>query len=105
TFPSIGDPGADRILLFAGIAPVAAVPSNCPHVVVRIRRGAESTNYAASYREAQAIMEEEIAASFDARVRAYLLLKRPGQELCKRKNPRCGECPVRGECSYCRSSK
>jgi endonuclease-3 len=26
SFPSIADPGADRILLFAGIAPVAAVP-------------------------------------------------------------------------------
>ena len=31
-FPNIADPGADRILLFAGVAPVSAVPSNCPHV-------------------------------------------------------------------------
>lgn len=29
-FPGIADPGADRILLFARITPVAAVPSNCP---------------------------------------------------------------------------
>src|ERR1039457_7279936 len=28
-FPNIADPGADRILLFGGIAPVPAVPSNC----------------------------------------------------------------------------
>src|SRR5712692_4362091 len=27
-FPCIADPGADRILLFAGITPIAAVPSN-----------------------------------------------------------------------------
>jgi len=30
-FPNIADPGADRILLFGGISPVAAVPSNCTH--------------------------------------------------------------------------
>ncbi len=29
-FPGIANPGADRILLFAGLAPVPAVPSNCP---------------------------------------------------------------------------
>jgi endonuclease III len=33
-FPNIAHPGADRILLFGGIAPVPAVPSNCPHVLV-----------------------------------------------------------------------
>src|SRR5258708_30698910 len=38
-FPNIADPGPDRILLFAGIAPLAAVASNCPHVLVRIQRG------------------------------------------------------------------
>jgi endonuclease-3 len=38
-FPGIADPGADRILLFGGISPVAAVPSNCTQVLVRIQRG------------------------------------------------------------------
>src|SRR5215469_430004 len=28
SYPNIADPGADRILLFAGIAPIAAIPSN-----------------------------------------------------------------------------
>ena len=28
-FPGIADPGSDRILLFGGLSPVAAVPSNC----------------------------------------------------------------------------
>jgi len=36
TFPGIGNPGADRILLFARIEPLAAVPSACPHVLVRV---------------------------------------------------------------------
>lgn len=100
TFHSIADPGADRILLFAGLAPLAAVPSNCVHVLARIRNGMESNNYARDYREAQQEIEAEIPAKLEARMRAYLLLKRHGQELCKRTKPRCGECPVRSECEY-----
>jgi endonuclease-3 len=99
SFSNIADPGADRILLFAGIAPVAAVASNNPHVLVRILHGRERENYGVTYREAQEAIEAEVPAKFDARIRAYLLLKRHGQELCKRK-PKCDECPVSGSCAY-----
>lgn len=99
-FPSIGDPGADRILLFAGIAPLAAVPSNCPHVLVRIQRGLERENYGVTYREAQQAIAAEVPEKFDARIRAYLLLKRHGQELCKRTKPKCDQCPVSSSCAY-----
>ncbi len=92
-FPNIADPGADRILLFAGLAPVAAVPSNCPHVLVRIQRGQERENYGVTYREAQQAIETEIPQTFDSLVRAYLLLKRHGQELCKRTKPKCERVP------------
>ena len=100
TFPNIADPGADRMLLFGGIAPVAAVPSNCPHVLVRIRRGREPENYAATYREAQQAIAAEIPETFDARTRAYLLLKRHGQELCKLAKPKCEQCPIRASCAF-----
>jgi endonuclease III len=99
-FPSIADPGADRILLFAGIAPLAAVPSNCPYVLVRIQRGLERENYGVTYREAQQAIAAEVPEKFDARMRAYLLLKRHGQELCKRTKPKCTECPVSSSCAY-----
>ncbi len=99
-FPNIADPGADRIILFAGLAPVAAVPSNCPHVLVRIQRGLERENYGVTYKEAQEEIESETPATLDARSRAYLLLKRHGQEICKRKNPKCGQCPVNDGCAY-----
>lgn len=98
-FSNIADPGADRILLFADIAPIAAVPSNCPHVLVRIQRGLERENYGVTYREAQQAIEAEIPANFDSRKRAYLLLKRHGQELCKRK-PKCQQCPINSSCAY-----
>jgi endonuclease-3 len=99
-FPSIADPGADRILLFAGIAPLAAVPSNCPYVLVRIQRGLERENYGVTYREAQQAIAAEVPEKFDARQRAYLLLKRHGQELCKRTKPKCDQCPVSSSCAY-----
>jgi endonuclease-3 len=100
SFPGIADPGADRILLFAGIAPVAAVPSNCAYVLVRLQQGPEGKNYAATYREAQRILEAQVPAKFDARTRAYLLLKRHAQETCKLTNPRCSECRVKSICAY-----
>jgi endonuclease III len=99
-FPNIGDPGADRILLFGGISPAAAVPSNCPHVLVRIRSGQERENYGVTYKEAQGMIAAELPSKFDARIRAYLLLKCHGQKLCKLKSPKCGECPVAATCAY-----
>lgn len=98
SFHSISDPGTDRILLFGGITPVAAVPSNCPYVLVRIQRGRERENYGVTYREAQESIAAEIPEKLDARTRAYLLLKRHGQELCKRTNPKCPECPLNSRC-------
>jgi endonuclease III len=98
-FPSIADAGADRILLFGNLSPIAAVPSNCPHVLVRIRNGPEHENYNANYREAQQYVTTEVPEKFDARTRAYLLLKCHGQEICKRTKPRCDACPVSGKCA------
>ena len=98
-FPNIAGPGADRILLFAHIAPIAAVPSNCPHVLVRILLGRERENYVVTYREAQDAIESQIAPTFDARARAYLLLKQHGQMICKRSSPKCEQCPVSAKCA------
>jgi len=99
-FPGVGAPGADRILLFAGLAPVAAVPSGSPYVLVRIESGREGAKYAATYREAQQLIETQSSATLAARSRAYLLLQRHARELCKARNPKCGECPLSGSCRY-----
>ncbi|MBY0503929.1 MAG: hypothetical protein K2X03_08460 [Bryobacteraceae bacterium] len=74
-FPSIADPGADRILLFARISATAAVPSNCPYVLVRLRTGQEQANYRRTYCEAQRLIEDGLPRKFDSRIRSYLLLK------------------------------
>lgn len=99
-FPGIAEPGADRILLFAGIAPIAAAPSNCTQVLSRILHGRERETYRVNYRESQQAIAAEVPETFDARTRAYLLLKRHGQELCKRTKPTCEECPVRSKCFF-----
>jgi endonuclease III len=100
SFSGIADPGADRILLFAGIAPLAAVPSNCTEVLARFLEGREAENYQASYRAAQRAIAAEVPETFDARTRAYLLLKCHGQKICKRSKPRCESCPVKLRCAY-----
>jgi endonuclease III len=104
-FPGIAEPGADRILLFARIAPLAATPSNCPQILSRILYGGERETYRATYRESQEAIAAQIPETFDARIRAYLLLKRHGQELCKRSKPLCEKCPVRVECLFGRHQR
>jgi endonuclease III len=101
-FPVIGEPGADKILLFARLAPLAAVPSACVAVPQRILFGAEDKNYAAGYRAAQEALAAEVSEKYEARQRAYLLLKRHGQEICKRTKPKCEVCPVSSQCLYFR---
>lgn len=85
-FPGIGNPGADRILLFSRLSPVAAVPSACPHVLVRVLHGPEGPKYVAIYAAAQRILST-LPATVDERIRAYLLVARHGHELCKRSIP------------------
>lgn len=99
SFSGIGAPGADRILLFAGLSPAAAVPSNCPHVLTRIESGSEPASYAAAYRAAQQVLAT-LRPAFGPRRRAYLLVKAHGQELCKRQRPRCAECPIAERCAF-----
>ena len=99
-FPVIGEPGADKILLFAGLVPIVAVPSACVGVPQRILFGEEDKNYAAGYRAAREAMTEELPEKFDVRQRAYLLLKRHGAEICKRTKPKCEICPVSAVCVY-----
>jgi endonuclease III len=99
-FPVIGDPGADKILLFAKIAPLPAVPSNCIEVPLRMGFGEEDKNYAKSYRTAQEALFAGLPETIAARQRAYLLLKRHGQEICKRSKPLCQRCPVTEDCAY-----
>jgi endonuclease III len=99
-FPTIGEPSAEKILLFSKLAPVAAVPSAFVEVPARLWFGKVGKNYAADYRAAREILSAGLAETFAARQSAYLLLKKHGQQTCKRSHPKCEICPLTGHCAY-----
>lgn len=99
-FPVIGEPSAEKILLFSGLAAVAAVPSAFVEVPVRLFMGEPGKNYAADYKAAREILDSGLPETFEARQRAYLLLKKHGQEICKRSRPKCEICPLTEHCAY-----
>jgi endonuclease III len=99
-FPVIGEPSADKILLFSALAPVAAVPSAFVRVPMRLWFGQEGNNYAADYRQSRDRLAAQLPETHDARQRAYLLLKKHGQEICNGSAPKCQICPLTAECAY-----
>ena len=58
-FPVIGEPGADKILLFTGTVPSLAPESNGLRVLVRLGFVQEHKNYSTMYRAAQAALQNE----------------------------------------------
>lgn len=101
SFPTLGAAGAEKILLYNLAAPVAAVPSNCLHVPLRLGIGIEGKSWAAGYKSARAALQAALPGDAPGQLRAYLLLQRHGGELCKANRPACGRCPVRARCRYC----
>jgi endonuclease III len=99
-FPSIGEPAAEKILLFARAHPVFGLDSNGLRPLLRLGFGKEGKSYSASYRSAQEAVAPELPRDFDGLIEAAQLLRRHGQELCKRSHPRCEACPLRPDCAY-----
>ncbi|HWD39174.1 MAG TPA: hypothetical protein VG944_10025 [Fimbriimonas sp.] len=101
-FPMVGEPGAEKILLFCGAWPVLALDSNGLRVLLRLGYGAESSNYSASYRSAQAAGKDELPQDCGILTATHHLLRRHGLEICKRNVPLCEACPISSLCNYYR---
>jgi endonuclease III len=99
-FPTIGEPGAEKILMFAGKYPVLGLESNGLRVLLRLDFAREQKNYAASYRAVQNVLSNQLPEDCESLVAAHQLLRRHGQELCKRSRPLCDECPLRASCAF-----
>jgi len=99
-FPGIGDPGAEKILLFSRTQPILALDSNGLRVLLRLGYGEESKSYSTTYRSAQDAAGKEIKKDFDWLIGAHQLLRRHGQELCKNVKPVCARCPLKSYCRY-----
>ncbi len=97
-FPGIGDPGADKILLFTGRHPLLALESNGLRVLLRLGYAEDGKSYSATYRALQKALLPLTKQGVGFLKRAHELLRRHGQELCKNNAPRCGECPLAAQC-------
>jgi endonuclease-3 len=100
-FPGIGEPGAEKILLFAGRHALLAPDSNALRVLVRLGLIGEGTSYSRTYAAARAAADA-FSADLPFLRQAHQLLQTHGQTLCKRSVPRCTECPLAPECAHAR---
>ncbi len=98
-FPGIGQPGADRILLFAGAYAVPALESNGLRVLQRLGLAPDAKRYATAHRAATSLLAESLPAGFAPLIEAWQLLRRHGQTLCLR-TPLCPQCPLASSCPF-----
>ncbi len=104
-FPAIGEPGAEKILLFTGSHPILALESNGLRVLLRLGYGLEQKNYGATYRAVQEAVQEELKQDCSWLIGVHQLLRRHGQETCKRTRPLCHTCPLTDVCAYFKSTQ
>ena len=99
-FPSVGEPGADRILMLCGSHPVLGLDSNALRVLLRLGYGEESANYTTAYRSARDAAMAALPRDAGMLTGASLLLREHGKETCKTSAPRCEECPATAQCAW-----
>ena len=99
-FPNIGDPGADKILLFCGMTSGLPLESNGLRVLVRLGWARAQKDYGRMYRDVQQNIAPVLPHKSDALQEAFLLLREHGRVLCKDKNPHCAQCPLADGCDY-----
>jgi len=99
-FPGIGEPSAEKILLFTRSYPVLGLDSNGLRVLVRLDFAEEKKNYTATYRSVQEAIQGQLIEDYDWLISAHILLRQHGKELCKTSAPLCEMCPVRKSCAY-----
>src|SRR6516225_2019808 len=63
-FPGVGEPGAEKILLFTRSYPVLALESNGLRVLLRLGFGEEKKSYSTSYRLVQKAVEEGLEKEY-----------------------------------------
>jgi endonuclease III len=99
-FPSIADPGAEKILLFTKTYPVLGLESNGLRVLLRLGFGKEYKNYSTSYASVREALKDQIGDDCDFLIKAHQLLRQHGKETCRTNNPVCSACPLRRNCRY-----
>jgi endonuclease-3 len=104
-FPMIGEPGADKILAFAGAAPLVAIDSNGLRVLQRLGLAPASGDYRRDYRAARDTLASHAPRTQRARIAAYFLLREHGRRTCRRSAPQCEVCPLLRDCPTGRAKR
>lgn len=100
-FPSIADPGAEKILMLTRSYPVLSLESNGLRVLLRLGFADEKKSYSSSYRAVQEALEGQLPTDYDDLIATHQLLRQHGKELCKTTRPLCDAgCPLTAECRY-----
>ena len=99
-FPTIADPGADKILLFSGLQVQPALESNGVRALVRLGHAVEGKSYTHAYRSAIAALNSLGPPDRDRLIAAFQILRAHGQTLCKRSTPVCLSCPLDAACAH-----
>jgi len=100
-FPGIGEPGADKILLFSRAKRTLGADSNVLRVLVRLGFGeGDETHYTRMYRSAAEAVAPQLPEDYPWLISAHQLLRRHGQEICRRSAPLCEICPVTDGCRW-----
>lgn len=100
-FPNIGDPGAEKILMFCGVAPGLPLEWNGLRVLTRIGYGREyPRNYGRTYKSVQEEIAAELPKGANRLAEAHLLLREHGKKICRNSAPHCPECAISSLCSY-----
>ena len=98
-FPGIGEPTADKVLLFCGRLASLAPESNGLRALARLGFFDEKLSYPRMYRASQ-VAAQALSGKIAALQEAHLLLHQHGQTLCKRAAPQCGQCPLARQCAH-----
>jgi endonuclease-3 len=100
-FPNIGDPGAEKILMFCGVTSGLPLDWNASRVLLRVGYGrANAKNYSAQYRSIQESLAGQLPKRSTALAQAHLLLRHHGKEICRDKRPHCDDCAASAMCAY-----
>jgi endonuclease-3 len=104
-FPNIGAPGAEKILMFCGMAPGLPLEWNGLRVLTRVGYGRSEKNYGAMYKSVQEAIAQELPRGAAAVSRAHLLMREHGKKICKNNGPLCEQCPVEELCAFANGRK
>jgi endonuclease-3 len=99
-FPTIGQPGAEKILMLCGKAEGLPLESNGCRVLERVGFGRAQKSYGATYRSIQEALAGRLPADAASLTEAHVLLRQHGKTVCRTSQPSCEACCLNQECGF-----